>query len=146
MNILIINGPNLNLLGFREPDVYGYQTYDDLLKHIKKQANDFKCKIKVVQTNHEGSIIDLLHKAPNKYDSIILNAGGYTHTSIAIRDAIKAIKICVVEVHLSNIYEREDFRKVNYMKEVVDVSFYGEYFESYTKAIKYLINKKEKKI
>ncbi|MBN2756064.1 MAG: 3-dehydroquinate dehydratase, partial [Bacteroidales bacterium] len=105
MKILIINGPNLNLLGKREPEIYGNQTFDDFLLDLKGEFKNFTIDYK--QSNHEGEIIDFLQLADNKYDGIILNAAAYTHTSIAIADAISAIKTPVIEVHISNIFKRE---------------------------------------
>ncbi|ATV57073.1 type II 3-dehydroquinate dehydratase [Fusobacterium pseudoperiodonticum] len=115
MKIMIINGPNLNMLGIREKNIYGTFTYEDLCKYIETYPN-YKEKdidFTFLQTNHEGEIVDYLHKAyTEKYDGIVLNAGGYTHTSVAIHDAIKAVSIPTVEVHISNIHAREEFRKV----------------------------------
>ena len=115
MKIMIINGPTLNMLGIREKNIYGTFTYEDLCKYIETYPN-YKEKdidFTFLQTNHEGEIVDYLHKAyTEKYDGIVLNAGGYTHTSVAIHDAIKAVSIPTVEVHISNIHAREEFRKV----------------------------------
>ena len=115
MKIMIINGPNLNMLGIREKNIYGTFTYEDLCKYVETYPN-YKEKdidFTFLQTNHEGEIVDYLHKAyTEKYDGIVLNAGGYTHTSVAIHDAIKAVSIPTVEVHISNIHAREEFRKV----------------------------------
>ena len=115
MKIMVINGPNLNMLGIREKNIYGTFTYEDLCKYIETYPN-YKEKdidFTFLQTNHEGEIVDYLHKAyTEKYDGIVLNAGGYTHTSVAIHDAIKAVSIPTVEVHISNIHAREEFRKV----------------------------------
>ena len=115
MKIMVINGSNLNMLGIREKNIYGTFTYEDLCKYIETYPN-YKEKdidFTFLQTNHEGEIVDYLHKAyTEKYDGIVLNAGGYTHTSVAIHDAIKAVSIPTVEVHISNIHAREEFRKV----------------------------------
>lgn len=115
MKIMVINGPNLNMLGIREKDIYGTFTYEDLCKYIETYPN-YKEKdidFTFLQTNYEGEIVDFIHKAyTEKYDGIVLNAGGYTHTSVAIHDAIKAVSIPTVEVHISNIHAREEFRKV----------------------------------
>ena len=112
---MVINGPNLNMLGIREKNIYGTFTYEDLCKYIETYPN-YKEKdidFTFLQTNHEGEIVDFIHKAyTEKYDGIVLNAGGYTHTSVAIHDAIKAVSIPTVEVHISNIHAREEFRKV----------------------------------
>ena len=115
MKIMVINGPNLNMLGIREKNIYGTFTYEDLCKYIETYPN-YKEKdidFTFLQTNHEGEIVDFIHKAyTEKYDGIVLNAGGYTHTSVAIHDAIKAVSIPTVEVHISNIHAREEFRKI----------------------------------
>ena len=115
MKIMVINGPNLNMLGIREKNIYGTFTYEDLCKYIETYPN-YKEKdidFTFLQTNHEGEIVDFIHKSyTEKYDGIVLNAGGYTHTSVAIHDAIKAVSIPTVEVHISNIHAREEFRKV----------------------------------
>ena len=115
MKIMVINGPNLNMLGIREKNIYGTFTYEDLCKYIETYPN-YKEKdidFTFLQTNHEGEIVDFIHKAyTEKYDGIVLNAGGYTHTSVAIHDAIKAVSIPTMEVHISNIHAREEFRKV----------------------------------
>ena len=115
MKIMAINGPNLNMLGIREKNIYGTFSYDDLCKYIETYPNykERDIDFTFLQTNHEGEIVDYLHKAyTEKYDGIVLNAGGYTHTSVAIHDAIKAVSIPTVEVHISNIHAREEFRKV----------------------------------
>lgn len=143
MKILVINGPNLNLLGFREKEIYGKETYKDLKNHIKKYCKDENVKVKIVQTNYEGKIVDYLHYAFFKhYDGVIINPGAYTHYSYAILDAIKSITLPVVEVHLSNILEREDFRKVSVIREAVKCSIIGKHFQGYTEAIKYLLDYK----
>ena len=115
MKIMVINGPNLNMLGIREKNIYGTFSYDDLCKYIETypEFNDKNIEFKFLQSNVEGEIVNFIQEAYNKkYDGIILNAGGYTHTSVAIHDAIKAVNIPTVEVHISNIHAREDFRKV----------------------------------
>ena len=115
MKIMVINGPNLNMLGIREKNIYGTFTYDDLCKYIETYPNykERDIDFTFLQTNHEGEIVDYIHKAyTEKYDGIVLNAGAYTHTSVAIHDAIKAVSIPTVEVHISNIHAREEFRKV----------------------------------
>ena len=114
MNILVINGPNLNMLGIRDKEIYGSRTYNDLVEMIEEYA---LVKNVSVKSNYEGELIDFIHKSINKYDGIIINAGAYTHYSIAIKDALNCVDIPKVEVHISNIYEREDFRKVNYIKD-----------------------------
>jgi len=108
--VLIINGPNLNLLGVREKDVYGSETLQDIARRVNEEAGKLNIEIDFVQSNHEGEIIDKIHDARGSYDVIIINPGAYTHYSIAIRDAIKAVDIPAIEVHLSNIHSREEFR------------------------------------
>lgn len=108
--VLIVNGPNLNLLGTREKDVYGSETLEDIARRTNIEAQKLDIEIDFVQSNHEGEIIDRIHDARGKYDAIIINPGAYTHYSIAIRDAVKAVEIPTIEVHLSNIHGREEFR------------------------------------
>ena len=110
MNILIINGPNLNLLGKREPGVYGSDSLEEIQREILEKAKQIGAEVDFFQSNHEGAIIDALHEAMDSYDGVVLNAGAYTHYSYAIRDAIAAIKIPVVEVHMSNVNSRDEFR------------------------------------
>jgi len=110
MKILVIHGPNLNLLGSRETDIYGSQTLDEIDKELKRLAKELGCKLTIRQSNHEGEIVDLIQNSKN-YSAILINPAAYTHTSIAIRDAIAAVNIPTIEVHLSNIYEREEFRQ-----------------------------------
>ncbi len=144
-NFLIINGPNINLTGFREPEVYGYRSYLDLVNIIKGYCKAKNCKVKVVQTNHEGRIIDFMQYALLKrYNGIILNAGAFTHYSYAIRDAITSIDIPVIEVHMSNIQEREDFRKISVISEVCMKTFQGKKFQSYLDAIEFLLKLEDK--
>lgn len=135
MKILVINGPNLNVLGYREPDIYGTKTYKDLVKYIKDEAKKLNISVKVLQFNEEGKIVTAIQKAREKYDGLIINAGAYTHTSIAILDALKSSNLNTVEVHLSDIYNREDFRKTDYIKYYASLSFMGEGFLSYKKAL-----------
>lgn len=113
MKILIINGPNLNLLGRREPDIYGHRDFDSYLADLRKTFDGRGVTIDYVQSNVEGEIINFMHDAMGRYDGIILNAGGYTHTSVAIADAIRSIDVPVVEVHISNIFAREEYRRIS---------------------------------
>lgn len=138
MNILVINGPNINLLGKRDTSIYGTTSYNDLVKLIKKHAVEKNIKVKCVQSNYEGKIIDYIHKSIGKFDAIIINAGAYTHYSYAIKDALNLVKIPKVEVHISNIYEREDFRKINVIKDECDYSIIGQGIKGYLLAIDYL--------
>jgi len=144
MNILVINGPNLNMLGIREVDVYGRNTYEDLVNYLSTIATQYNINLEVFQTNSEEKIINKLHEAYfKKVDGIIINPAAFTHYSYAIYDAIKAINIKTVEVHLSNIYEREDFRKINVIKDACVKSFYGKGFLSYKEALLYLIGEED---
>jgi 3-dehydroquinate dehydratase II len=139
MKILIINGPNLNLLGTRQTDVYGSQSFERYLKKLRKHYHVIS--IEYFQSNVEGEIIDALHKAGFLYDGIIINAGGYTHTSVAIADAVKAIKTPVVEVHISNTFAREPYRHTSFLAASVKGSIIGFGLESYRLAIESLITK-----
>ena len=139
MKILILNGPNLNLIGKREPEVYGNQSLDEFLQSMKKRFPD--CVIDDFQTNHEGVLIDKLHEAMGKYDGVVMNPGGYAHTSIAMADAVRAIGLPVVEVHISNVYEREAFRHHSYTAEAAVHSIVGHGLEGYAEAILFLITK-----
>ena len=139
MHIVIINGPNLNLLGTREPEVYGGQTFESYLKALRSQYP--KVQIDYFQSNVEGLLIDELQKVGFSAAGIILNAGGYTHTSVAIRDAISAIDSPVVEVHISNIHAREEFRKTSLISEKVVGSIAGLGLDGYRLALEFLISK-----
>ena len=138
MRILVINGPNLNLLGVREPEIYGHQTYADLELFIGKIAKDCGVEVEVRQTNHEGAIVDWIQECREKFDALVLNAAAYTHTSIAIQDAIKAVQVRTVEVHLSEPKSREDFRKVSFVESVAEKTCSGRGFESYADALRWL--------
>ena len=138
MKILVINGPNLNLLGIREPDIYGRQTYDELVSFIGKAARECGAGVEVRQTNHEGVIVDWIQECRGKFDALVINAAAYTHTSVAIHDAIKAVQIRTVEVHLSEPKNRDDFRKVSFIESVAEKTCSGRGFESYADAIRHL--------
>ena len=142
MKILVINGPDLNFLGIREKSIYGTQNYNDLVKYLQDLGKEYNFECEVKQSNCEGTIIDFLQDAYfDKVDGIVINAGAYTHYSYAIRDAISSCMIPTIEVHLSDITKREEFRKISVIKEVCKASFYGKHFESYKEAILYLLNK-----
>ena len=132
--ILVINGPNINLLGLREPDVYGTQSYDELLAFIDKTASDVGLIVHCFQSNSEGAIVDEIQRAYGQYDGIIINPAAYTHTSIAIPDALKAVGIPAVEVHLSNITEREAYRQISYTSEGCCATIMGKGFQGYKEA------------
>lgn len=136
MKILVVNGPNLNLLGKREPDIYGKTTYKELIKTIKQKAKELKIKVKFFQSNYEGKIITKIQKS-KCYDGLIINAGGLTHTSICILDAIKAVNIPTVEVHLSDINNREEFRKSSYISLIAKKSIIGKGIQGYIDALKF---------
>ena len=138
MKILIVNGPNLNLLGLREPGIYGERSYEDLLKMIEEKCNALGIEFECYQSNHEGSIVDKIQEAYGKVDGIVINPAAYTHTSIAILDALKAVKIPAVEVHISNPDEREEFRHVSYAGMACVHSIKGRGLEGYKDAIDYL--------
>jgi len=138
MNILIVNGPNLNFLGKREVSVYGNKTYDELIKYLLAYGTKKKHQLEIYQSNHEGSIIDFLQEKYSFFDAIIINPGAFTHYSYAIYDCLLSLRKRIVEVHLSNIYEREEFRKISVIKPACEAQFYGKGFESYIEAIDYL--------
>ena len=135
MKIAIINGPNLNLLGTREPEVYGNQTFEQYLQTIKKRYADIE--ISYFQSNVEGELINEIQKAGKEYDGIVLNPGGYTHTSVAIGDAIASISTPVVEVHISNVHAREDFRKISHVSAKCKGSIIGLGLKGYDLAIEF---------
>ena len=137
MRILVINGPNLNMLGIREPDIYGKQSFATLESFIKESAREFNIDVTLYQSNHEGAIVDVIQEAYGVYDGIIINPAAYTHTSVAILDALKAVGIPTVEVHLSDINTREDFRKHSYVSLVAEKTICGLGFNGYYEAIKY---------
>lgn len=138
--VLVINGPNLNLLGEREPGIYGNDTYEALCDLIMDKAESLGVKCEVFQSNHEGAIIDKLHMARKNFDGVVLNAGAYTHYSYAIRDAIAAIQIPVVEVHISNVFARDEFRKTSVIGPVCRGSISGFGFGSYLMAMEALVS------
>ncbi|MGV2828949.1 type II 3-dehydroquinate dehydratase [Myxosarcina sp. GI1(2024)] len=140
LNILVLHGPNLNLLGRREPEVYGSMTLDSIDRLLLEDARKLQVNISCLQSNHEGVLVDSIHQATEKYEGILINAGGYTHTSVAIRDAIAAVKIPTVEVHLSNIYQREHFRHHSYIAPVAIGQISGFGADSYRLGLQALVN------
>lgn len=139
MKILILHGPNLNLLGAREPEVYGSMSLDDINAKLLELGKELGADIKCVQSNHEGALIDALHDARSWASGVVFNPGGYTHTSIALRDAISAIQIPVVEVHLSNVYAREEFRHVSMISAVCQGKITGFGWRSYLLGLRVLV-------
>lgn len=138
MKILVINGPNINMLGIREKEIYGSKSYDDLIDFIKNAAREKGIETEFYQSNHEGNIVDRIQKAYfENFDGIIINPAAYTHTSIAILDALKAVCIKTVEVHLSDITSREDFRKSSLISKVCEEAIVGKGFEGYREALNY---------
>lgn len=141
MKILVINGPNLNMLGIREPDIYGRATYADLTQMIEAHANERGVEVEFFQSNHEGAIVDKIQWAYyEKIDGIVINPAAYTHTSVAIADALKAVMIPFVEVHISAVNEREAFRQVSYVRDIALTTVSGKGFAGYTEAIDRLLS------
>ena len=141
MKILVINGPNINMLGIREPGIYGKNTYQDLITLITQTASENNIELKHFQSNHEGAIIDEIQAAYQVFDGIVINPAGYTHTSVAILDALKAVQIPTIEVHISKVDSREDFRKISYPGMYCEKTIQGMGIEGYKIAIMYLLEK-----
>lgn len=144
MKILVINGPNLNMLGIREPDIYGRKTYRDLEEYVRIAFAEAGAQGEIWQSNHEGDIVDRIQEAYGQCDGIVINPGAYTHTSVAILDALKAVGIPTVEVHLSDVDAREDFRKISYVSLAAEKTIKGEGFDGYREAILWLAGREEK--
>ena len=138
MKILVVNGPNLNMLGIREPDHYGRETYSDLVKKIETYCSEKGIYCECYQSNHEGCLVDKIQEAYGKFDGIVINPGAYTHTSIAILDAVKSVMIPTVEVHISKVEEREDFRQVSYIRLACVKTITGLGTDGYLRAIDFL--------
>ncbi|MEA5136139.1 MAG: type II 3-dehydroquinate dehydratase [Candidatus Fimivivens sp.] len=138
MKLLVINGPNINMLGIREKDLYGSTSYESLLKIIQETCAENGIEVECFQSNHEGAIVDKIQEAYGKIDGIVINPAAYTHTSVAILDALKAVGVPTVEVHITNIYEREEFRHHSYVKMACVKSFIGLGLDGYRQAILYL--------
>ncbi len=143
MNILIINGPNLNLLGLREPDIYGKQTYADLVEMIRLEAVSLGVSVTFVQSNHEGNLVDAIQSAYQTADGIVINPGAYTHTSIALLDALKAVGVPAVEVHISDPDQREEFRHVSYIRSACIATVKGHGLNGYLEALRLLCEKQD---
>ena len=141
MRILVVNGPNLNLLGMREQEIYGEQTYRDLVCFIEEAAAKRGVQVDCFQSNHEGELVDTIQKAYRAYDGIIINPAAYTHTSIALLDAVKAVDIPAIEVHLSDVDHREEFRKISFIRAACIATVMGKGFSGYVEAIDILNNR-----
>lgn len=141
MKILVLNGPNLNMLGIREPDHYGKETYSQLENKIKAYCSEKSIEVEIKQSNHEGALVDLIQRAYfDKTDGIVINPGAYTHTSIALLDAVKSVSLPCVEVHISDVSSREDFRQISYIRAACIKTVSGEGTDGYLTAIEHLIN------
>ena len=139
MKILVLNGPNLNMLGIREPDIYGASTYDDLISMITAHCEEKGIEAKCLQSNHEGDLVDYIQQAYfDKFDGIVINPGAYTHTSVALLDALKAVQIPAVDVHISKVNEREAFRQISYVSYYCSKTITGKGFDGYIEAIDFL--------
>ena len=139
MKILVINGPNLNMLGIREPEVYGNDTYSDLCDLIENYAYEAGVEVEIYQSNHEGDLVDKIQSAYHNANGIVINPAAYTHTSVALLDALKAVGIPAVEVHISDVSSREDFRQVSYIRPYCLSTISGKGFEGYLEAIDLLL-------
>lgn len=139
MKILVINGPNLNMLGIREPDIYGKETYETLCNSINAYAEKKGIEVKIFQSNHEGALVDEIQAAYKKFDGIVINPAAYTHTSIALLDALKAVGIPTVEVHISAVETREDFRQISFVRNACAKTISGKGIKGYLKAIDFLM-------
>lgn len=139
MKILIINGPNLNLLGVREPEIYGKRDYDSLVDMIEAHAEELGVEVGIFQSNHEGDIVDCIQDALGDFDAIVINPAAYTHTSVAIADAIKAVALPTVEVHISDVSKREPYRQISYVRDVCVATVMGHGFEGYLEAMDILV-------
>lgn len=144
MKFLVINGPNLNLLGLREPAIYGSQNYEALLSLVRTACDAEGIGVDFFQSNHEGAIVDAIQAAYGVYDGIVINPAAYTHTSVAILDALKAVALPAVEVHLSDVKSRDDFRQISYARLACEKTIMGLGFQGYVEAIRYLVDKYQK--
>ncbi|MCI8878846.1 MAG: type II 3-dehydroquinate dehydratase [Oscillospiraceae bacterium] len=140
MKLLFLNGPNLNMLGIREPDIYGRQTYADLENYIRDFCGELGIDCEIVQSNHEGTLVDAIQAAYGKMDGIVINPAAYTHTSVALLDALKAVMLPAVEVHLSDVSKREDFRQISYVRLACCRTVAGYGFEGYRLAAEHLLS------
>lgn len=145
MKILVINGPNINMLGIREPEIYGKATYSDLMEYVEKAASLRGVEVAFFQSNHEGAIVDAIQEAYGKFDGIVMNPAAYTHTSVALLDALKSVGIPAVEVHISDVRQREDFRQVSYVRKACVATVMGKGFDGYVEAMEVLCEKAKEK-
>ncbi len=141
MKLLVINGPNLNMLGIREKELYGAKDYAALCAFIRQTAEELQAEVDIYQSNHEGDLVDCIQNAYGKVDGIVINPAAYTHTSVAILDALKAVSIPACEVHLTDVNAREDFRKISYVRLACEKTFSGYGFEGYAMAMRHLCGK-----
>ncbi len=141
MKLLVINGPNINMLGIREPDIYGAQTYAQLCEQLRAHAQKRDVEVILYQSNHEGDLVDKIQAAYGNTDGIVINPAAYTHTSVALLDALKAVGIPTVEVHISDVAAREDFRQVSFVRNYCEKTIAGHGFDGYCEAMDYLIEK-----
>ncbi|MBE7090287.1 MAG: type II 3-dehydroquinate dehydratase [Clostridiales bacterium] len=141
MKIMVINGPNINMLGIREPNIYGKNNFKTLIKSVKRWAKELGVKVKTFQSNSEGEIITAIQKCYKKFDGIVINPAGYTHTSVAILDALKSVNIPTVEVHISDVASREDFRQISYVSKYAEKTIAGLGIDGYKIALEYLSSK-----
>lgn len=141
MKILVINGPNINMLGIREPDIYGKSTYNDLCCMILEHCKTLNITAELYQSNHEGCIVDKIQEAYGKFDGIVINPAAYTHTGVAILDALKSVGIPAVEVHISDVSKREDFRQISFVRQYCEKTICGHGFDGYIEAVDYLLCK-----
>ena len=142
MKITVINGANINFIGIREPDIYGKKTYKDLVLMIEKYCKDLGIEVEIYQSNHEGDLVDKIQDCYKKSDGIVINPGAYTHTSIAIADALKAVSVPAVEVHISDVSAREDFRQISYIRNICVATVAGKGLDGYLEAVDILRNGK----
>ena len=138
MKILVLNGPNLNMLGIREPDIYGKSTYADLCEMIEAHAKETGAEVEIYQSNYEGDLVTKIQEALGVFEGIVINPAAYTHTSVALLDALKAVAIPTVEVHISAVEEREEFRKISYVSLIAEKTITGKGFDGYTEAVDFL--------
>ena len=141
MKILVINGPNINMLGIREPNLYGKENYDELIRRVTARCKELGIELRTYQSNHEGALVDEIQAAYGTFDAIVINPGAYTHTSIALLDALKSVNIPTVEVHISDVSKREDFRQISYVRLACEKTIMGHGIDGYVEAIEYLFAK-----